>query len=287
MGKFCQYCDSPLKENSRFCASCGKPVLTEETIAQKKAVSTEAHDAKADSKIDTVQQNKHWPVLVGALVVLVILFGGAYYSGLLPFGKKVSQAVPAISPDVVTTQSENNANARAAEQVNVGQNIDSLQMILKKYGLKDTVEATSLGNSNKGSLSIIGSSRGRRMLLVDTVNQQVAIVDLTDRSYNFLKQTGTTSLSTIFTMTILHGIHDRDQNAGIWDGDNHILPVFADYAFDGQGNVMPGRLTTGRGRSPSHYQEYLYEQRNVALANLFLTEMPALHANVKKNHLKL
>ena len=44
---------------------------------------------------------------------------------------------------------------------------------------------------------------------------------------------------------------------------------------------------TAWGLNPSHYQGYLYEQKNVDMVNLVLTELDALHQNILEHNIKL
>ena len=90
-----------------------------------------------------------------------------------------------------------------------------------------------------------------------------------------------------FQMRILNEKPGDDEKEGYWDGTSHVIPIYAQYSFDGEGRVVPGMLNTGRGGRPSHYHDYLKEQRHVDLANLVLTEMQALHENAAAHNIKL
>ena len=153
-----------------------------------------------------------------------------------------------------------------------------IQKVLNSNGINGKVLATSFGHSDSGSLSLISNSKGKSLLLIDKINNQVALVEYKPEVYNFIDNRGKSYIPpVIFDMTILNDKRDNDQSLGIWNGNDHSFGVYAVYEFDNNGNVKPGMLTSGAGLHPSHYQAYLNERKNVDISNLFLTEMFALH----------
>lgn len=91
----------------------------------------------------------------------------------------------------------------------------------------------------------------------------------------------------IFDITIFDDVHDADDKSGVWNGNNHLLPVYAFYKLDADDNVIPGMLNTGSGAKPSHFHSYFNEQRNVDTINLFLTDIKNLQENVNENQVAL
>ncbi len=155
-----------------------------------------------------------------------------------------------------------------------------------------TVLATSYGHSEKGSLSLVKNKNGSySFILVDEANHQMAGVEYSPEIYNLINvkpKSKSLKSSVIFNLSIYNDTKDADKDSGAWyGGRTHMLPIHAQYVFDGSGLVVPGMLHTARGEKPSHYQDYLKEQKNVDLANLFLTEMQALHKNAEENNLSL
>lgn len=155
-----------------------------------------------------------------------------------------------------------------------------------------TVLATSYGHSDKGSLSLVQNKNGSyRFVLVDEANHQMAGVDYSPEIYNLIyvkPQAKGMSSTIIFNLSIYNDSKGADKDSGTWyAARTHLLPIYALYTFDESGKVVPGMLHTGKGEKPSHYQGYLNEQKNVDLANLFLTEMQALHKNAEENNLTL
>ena len=282
MQKFCQHCGAQLEANAHFCAACGKPLSLDANSLP------DAAPTRADSPVplSAAKEKPKWIFPLLGVAAIVVIGGGLYVFKPGPLAP--GMPVAATSPNTASAKQETTLHEDACDTSPVVENLHSLQQILDQYGMKETIEATSFGHSDKGSLSIIGSSKGRSLLLVDKVNQQAAIVSLTNRAYNFTNQRGQINPTpVIFQMKILADTRGKDQNAGAWKGNDHILPIYACYTFDEQGNVIPGSLTTGKGENPSHYQGYLYEQKNVDLVNLFLTEMLALHEDAAKKHVKI
>lgn len=181
--------------------------------------------------------------------------------------------------------------AKDVKQTNINNTstdvIAKAQDAMKNFGIQDKVEATSYGDSNAGSLSIVRSSNGqRRLVALDKKNSQVAFVELTSKVY-YLANKGPHPGPVILQVTILNDTHDNDAAYGVWNGNNHTMGIYSAYTVDASGNVVPGMLTSGEGANPSHYQGVLYEQKNVDLANLILTEMPALQADANQRGVKI
>ena len=174
----------------------------------------------------------------------------------------------------------------------VAKDIPKDDSIVKKAmnanGINGKIEATSEGNNPDGSLSIISNSKGRKFMIVDKINNQMALVDFSKEIYNFVDSRGERNRrSIIFNMLILNDVIGPDKDLGEWRDQDHLLPVYAVYKFGAKGQIEPGMLTSGKGIRPSHYHETLKEQKNVDLANLLLTEMLALHRDVEKKSLEI
>ena len=160
------------------------------------------------------------------------------------------------------------------------------------HEVKGTVLATSYGHSDKGSVSLVQSDHGSyRFVLVDEANHQIAGVEYSPEAYNFSDSSGknkNTKSTVIFNLDIYNDSKGADKDSGVWyAARTHRIPVYALYTFNADGSVVPGMLYTGRGEKPSHYHDYLNEQKNVDLVNLFLTEMQALRKNMQENNISL
>lgn len=166
--------------------------------------------------------------------------------------------------------------------------IQNAQSAITDKNLQGTVVATSWGNNSNGFLSLVKEADQYRFVLCDTKNQQVAEVPFSQQVYHFTDNKQQKNVPPlIFNLTILNDTHDRDEKDGIWNGENHRIPIYALYKFDANGKVIPGMLATAWGMNPSHYHGNLNEQKNMDLANLFLTEMIALQENCRLNQVDL
>ena len=149
---------------------------------------------------------------------------------------------------------------------------ESAQKELSGLGISANVTLTTYGHSSDGFLAV-DSSKGRRILLVDRKNSRVTEVGPRMSFAEFGAQRGVSSPRPwIVNFTITNDTRDGDADFGVWSGQNHMIPIYMLYTFNGDGTVKPGMLTSGAGANPSHYQGYLKEQKNVDLANLLLTE---------------
>ena len=149
---------------------------------------------------------------------------------------------------------------------------ESAQKELSELGISANVTLTTYGHSSDGFLAV-DSSKGRRILLVDRKNSRVAEVGPRMSFAEFGAQRGVSSPRPwIVNFTITNDTREGDAAFGVWSGQNHMIPIYMLYTFNGDGTVKPGMLTSGAGANPSHYQGYLKEQKNVDLANLLLTE---------------
>ena len=144
--------------------------------------------------------------------------------------------------------------------------ISKSQRLLEENKLQGQVVATSIGHSSQGFLAIIKSNGQYSFIIFDQGNNQVAQVPFSFEAYNLVTQRSDKDIApVIFNMTIFNDKRDRDEKDGVWNGDNHMIPIYALYKFDQNGNVVPGMLITGWGAKPSHYQGYLNEPKNMAI----------------------
>lgn len=187
---------------------------------------------------------------------------------------------------VYDTYNQKNQKRKLSEGKNEVGVVQKAQNLLTSKNVQGTVLATSFGNNQNGFLSLTKNNNRYSFVIYDIKNQQVAEVPFFWTVYDFMLDKNKKSPS-IFKMTIFNDKQDQDAKAGVWNGANHMIPIYALYEFDQSGKVIPGRLTTGVGEKPSHYQGFLMEQKNVDIANLLLTEMIALHGNVKANNVDM
>lgn len=187
-------------------------------------------------------------------------------------------------------QSNGNISRESVQQVpeTQGNALQLAQKELEEYGVSCPVVATSYGHNSNGFLAVC-SHTTRPLVLVDRINRQVATFKAQNKTLERFVQSKNESgsHSIIIDFWIQNAVRDSDASLGTWSGNIHKFPIYCLYKFDSSGEVIPGRLTSGRGEKPSHYQEFLQEQRSVDLANLFLTEMMTLWADAQKRNVTI
>ena len=201
---------------------------------------------------------------------------------MLVMGALLSKVYESAGDKGIAEAKKNTANA------NIPSNIQLAQNVLNGKGVQGNVIATSYKNKDAGFLSLSRINDQYNIIVYDSASGMVASVPFKKEQMQFIDNKNKNySPPLIFKMNVLNDSHDKDEKNGVWNGNDHMIPIYALYSFDANGKVVPGRLTTGYGANPSHYQGYLMEQKNVDLANLFLTEMAALRSNCNENNVVL
>lgn len=233
----------------------------------------------------------------GTLALLVVvLIGYANYNFLSAPSEKqviaengnnvIGQKMNA-KPDTLTesTHSKTSTSSPSVQQ-NGGQYdpiLNTIQQRLEREGISGKVIATSYGHNQDGCLVILEDKR-RHLAIWNQKNDQVAMVSFADENEEDKYRKEFEKKIIIFSMHIYNDVRDQDQKAGSWDasGKIHTIPVLAEYTEEAGGQAIPGMLFTAGGENPSNYSGVLYEQKNVDMANLVLTEWQALKADGTK-----
>lgn len=79
----------------------------------------------------------------------------------------------------------------------------------------------------------------------------------------------------------------EDSKLGAWNGNVHMVPIYALFEVDANNDIVPGMLYSAQGENPSHYQGVLKEQKNVNLANIVLTHADSLNEDIIKRNISL
>lgn len=79
----------------------------------------------------------------------------------------------------------------------------------------------------------------------------------------------------------------EDSKLGVWNGNVHMVPIYALFEVDANNDIVPGMLYSAQGENPSHYQGVLKEQKNVNLANIVLTHADSLNEDIIKRNISL
>ena len=254
MSKICENCKNPLKDNAKFCPKCGMPV----NDAPKESILKNTSDtgiimAESDNK-----KSKSKKILFTILKIaagIVVLFFVAVLASVL-MGDK----------DTKTKVNDSSASQQQSKTAN------SVESVLANFGIKGKIGNSTFGNNKDGFMASVDN----KIYVVDLKNNQVARVE----NYSFilndlLKKRGRISESTLIPQFLIYNDkHDKDADKGEWRGDNHFLPVYILIQFDAAGNVKSkGKMSSGKGAAPSHYQGFLEEQKNIDLANIFLRDI--------------
>ena len=285
MAKFCMKCGAKLEENVKFCMACGTPVGgTAKNTAARQATNEAASGsgtARQAKAVPAKSQNSG-KLLITVLVLIIILLcgGGGYYY----YHSRQSQGTEAAVETTSETGAEDSKTsvteiAEKGREEQAGTTVDSKNSPLKKavaemeeYGIGGKLNfiGTSYGHSSDGFIAVTDSGL---VAVVDRKNHRAGMVRPRMSLPEFQQQRKAKSPSPMLMDCIFaNDARDNDHDAGYWQGNTHYMTIYALYKFDGNGNLVPGMLTTGRGEKPSHYQEVLYEVKNVDFANLFLTE---------------
>ncbi len=204
--------------------------------------------------------------------------------------KKINKTSPSSSVTPSSSSNSQNVSQESVQQVpeTQGNALQLAQKELEEYGVSCPVIATSYGHNSNGFLAVC-SHTTRPLVLVDRTNRQVATFKAQNKTLERFVQSKNESgsHSIIIDFWIQNAVRDSDASLGTWSGNIHKFPIYCLYKFDSSGEVIPGRLTSGRGEKPSHYQEFLQEQRSVDLANLFLTEMMTLWEDAQKRNVTI
>ena len=285
MSKFCKKCGAELKDDAVFCPKCGS---SQNVQASNMRVVKNPVVSGGNNSSDSNKEN----VVIGVLAAVVMLVGGFFicFHGSID---EMKESLHIGNVQETVTQSNTSESAASNSQSTTGtpSNPEAVkaEQELNQKGVQGTVLASSKGHSNNGYVSLVNNNGQYQIVTYDTKNGRVGTTPYARNILYFTdkKPTSGGNEIIIFNLTVLNDTHDNDNNAGVWEGANHNIPVYAAYKFDGSGNLVPGMLTTGKGAKPSHYHEYFYETRNVDTINLFLTEMMALQKNIADNKVAL
>jgi|GEM_PF-3082131 len=147
-------------------------------------------------------------------------------------------------------------------------NLTKAQKELNQKGVPGNVLATTLGHNPNGYLSLMTNNGMNIIVVNDLKNGRIGVITDTKEILPFSNKGSKAGKDEFvkFVVNVLNDTKDKDSQSGIWDGNNHVMPVHATYKVDSSGNVTPGMLLTGAGDSvgPSiSLKDYFNEQRNV------------------------
>lgn len=284
MAKFCMRCGAALEENIKFCKKCGTPVDgTSKNMVDRQAVSDVSSGIASARQAKTApiksQGSGNWPIAVLAIVIVFLCGGIGYYY----YHSQQSQVAATVIETGTEKGKDDNKSSGASgadkgKDEQTGNSADKNSTLekaaaeLMEYGIGGNFNfvSTTYGHSNEGFIAVTDSGL---VAVVDRKNHRAGIVRPRMNLKKFQEQAKEKyPQPMIIDCTFDNEVRGDDGTAGYWKGSTHFMSIYAQYKFDKAGNIVPGMLTTGRGENPSHFQEVLYETRNVDFANLFLTE---------------
>ncbi len=229
---------------------------------------------------ERVSGNKKFGIGVIAGLVAALIMGGVFFF-ITNNGKKEVTDNTISRQEEVTRQKKEAPIVPEPEKPKIvpKTNLDLAKEYLTQRGHDGShITATTYGQGNKGFLCY-----GNKMITVaDTKNSQVAYLLNTDEvigEYKLFRKNNDNK-PLILKFFLGKEARDKDANAGYWENGNHYLPIYALYDFKPDGSMEHGGLYTGGGRNPSHYHSYLYEMKNVDIADIVLTQLVKLGPDV-------
>lgn len=264
MKRFCPNCGSPIDGIKKFCPKCGAP-LTEDCNA---AIITEDSSKENPSK-------KQLPIIVGILAIVAAVGGGFYFytARQAPASSATNTEAPIAASSSaasnISQKEEHNAVAQKEDKLTIAQ---KQAAILGYPNIK--FKATSYGSNSNGFLAM--NQKGQ-ILFFDTKNNRCGI-GLSPDAFNLMKtminsgQSGSVNA----LIEVWKDSHDKDVESGSWNGSSHKIPLHISFLID-NGRAVDNGIMTGSGAQPYSYDSYLYEQKNVDLVHLFLTDIVPLY----------
>ena len=144
--------------------------------------------------------------------------------------------------------------------------------------------ATTATEENPWSLSLMKVDENKYVFLVFNVQtEQGAFIPYRPEYYNFYLNDS----PFIFLMVVKDSPKNVDNSLGEWREDMHLLPVYALFNYSDDQVNLESYLSSCNGLSASHYQAKIQSPYHTKLAEVFLTQMPALHKAVENGGVKL
>lgn len=297
----CPKCGAPVSETDNVCPKCGMkfdwglvqkganppdPNVQQQSATQQQTETNQPDQqqastdrlSKAESKVRGLlaknqSKNKMFSVIVLGLFLLVSLWP-SNDSNSKP--QQVKPVPAASSSSSAASAAKAKKDKKAIQTPNVkDEKITGAKNVMIEFGAPNDLQvlATSYGHSDKGFMALWKGE----VYIIDLQNKRVVAIGNTKSMLKFRKQVKNHQTGPVIVWFLAPNENhdqDKDKDAGYWDDeqqDLHILPIYMLWKYDGN-KVVDAGLYTGNGPQPSHYQGYLYEQKNVDLAHLFMSE---------------
>lgn len=292
--KFCPVCGNHLEMDTKCCPVCGTVIESMPMQGQAEESTVSVQSQPRIVPVARIQKDEETLIKISKKksssrkwiygMIGIVILGGFMY-----IGNDTRDEAP-----IESTVSSNSAASQTKKKVLTASEKTAAE--IADYGYSNSeVLATTYGHSEDGFLTILGGEK-YKIILIDRKNHRSAVVTLVrkDEIKNFASEKGGLSrinnrLSGVIIaeFAVPNDEQDQDSGAGGWEGTTHRIPIYCSYDMTNSGIIEPGKLTTGKGIRPSHYQMYLFEQKNVDMANLFLMELLPLKESMIQNQIDL
>ena len=265
MNRFCPKCGSPVDSGKKFCPKCGAPLQ-----GQEARPSNEGNETAGQQK---------WILCAAATIILL----GGGFLGYQHFGGDKQSVSPPAATSSAAAQSKPDASSKQgeADAQPVDQYLQKAKDQMKRMGIdvaKVTAYSGYVEDYDKGFMALADG----KLWIVDMKNHRAATIENPEclkKFHDYFKKAQANSI--IVKFNILNDTPGEDQGMGEWNGNDHYLPMFISWKLDGKNTVDSG-LFTGKGKNPGHYHAYLYEQKNVDLAHVFLAKANQLASDAER-----
>lgn len=280
MAKFCAKCGAPLKDHVKFCSKCGAPVPVDTVVIpvkKEKPVAQQTNVSMAKSVVEEKMQTSNQTVkYLACAVAAVAVIGGGLWGYDTYKSKNVTPVETNVAASSASAEKTEALENTDTEDGSMGQltdesrdKLDKAREEMQKMGASgERLTATSYGHSDKGFMAMVAGSA----MVFDTQNHRYATI----ANYDCLKKLTDLGYSkhmypVLVQFIVWNDTHDQDANAGYWEGNRHVIPINMNFKYE-NGKLVDNGLFTANGRGASNYQTYLYEQKNVDLAHIFMEE---------------
>ena len=180
---------------------------------------------------------------------------------------------------------------KAASEVPLNPIDTASKTISGKY---PAIQITAVSSIDEDGFLALGTEDSKLYLIIyDARGKSVALVPYDSRLLNYREHGTSTGKDKKlydpmrFLLQVNEKKDNKDENLGTWKGITHTIPIYIDFKIDANDKIIPGMITSGQGAKPMHYQDALQEPKNVELANIVVTHIDSLRADIKERNIIL
>lgn len=273
----CPKCGAKLKAGANFCPKCGTKI---EASAENPSFK---HNAQAN---DSDQSNRSLKIIIAILIAIIVVgtISGVYYHKTSQNNTNEPIVTSSSSEIISSDTSSSSEEPKQIETKPVAKdNLTQAREILESKNFEFGIKAVS--NITDDGFLAYTSTEGRAFIVYDKIDDVITIIKFDKILLNI--KNGRSEDYILLTLYKERDTATRDSRMGYWQDDGkHIFSVWSGYKIDGNGNVIPGMLTSAEGKNPSHYQSYLNEPQNVNIVNIALTHADSLRQDMQARNIQ-